>query len=309
MGKLMNIAPLRDVMSDYLRRSWIALGNDYSVTDIIKPPRIVQLERRYKSVLDQRPITEDEIRNSLKSYVGTAVHDKLAKSLWSFSAKNPQMGYLVERKVTDKIHGRKIVGKFDCFLNGALYDWKTTSVWKYVYAQYDEYETQLNIYAYLITTADQRSKLHVNVLYIIMWFNDWELGKAMSSQDYPSDPIVQLHIDKLWTASEQRDYIEGSVENHINNESREDDDLDKCTAIDRWDKPTKFAIVQPGAKRAVRLLASKEEAETYIAQSSNKKRETWFVETRGGERVRCNRFCRINEFCNQYRNYCQENAS
>lgn len=302
MMKLLNIAPLRDVMTNYLRRSWIPLGNDYSVTDLLKPPRVVQLDKRYRDVLNKRPITDEEIRSTIKSYVGTAVHDKLAKDLWSFNSQNPQVGYLIERKLMDKICDRRIVGKFDCFLNGALYDWKTTSVWKYIYKQYKDFEDQLNIYAYLIRECG----MSVNILYVILWFTDWQIGNAINQQDYPSQPIEQVMIDKLWKLEVQREFLIHLIEKHKANEDRLDEDLDPCTKEERWDKPTTYAVTSPGAARAVRVLNTEDEANAYIANSNNKAKDKWFVECRPGKRVRCEDYCRCNEFCSQYQEYKQQ---
>lgn len=305
MADLLSIAPLRDVMQQYLRGHWKSVGNDYSVTELIKPPQVVQLEHRYKEELNRLPITEKDVRGALKAFVGTAVHEKLQKVLWGFTSAHPNNNYLVERKLWDKILDRKIVGKFDCWLNSALYDWKTTSVWKRIFSQFDEFEQQLNIYAYLLKT----SGVPVNILYVILWYTDWEKYKAGVQKDYPRDPVEQLMVDKLWTLAEQKDYIEMCVRKQIVNEDRLDEDLDPCLESEMWERPSKFAVTYPNAKKAVRVLDTMDEADEYIAESPNKDKDKWFVEHRPGERIRCEQFCRVNGYCCQYREYCNANKT
>lgn len=296
---LLNIAPLRDCMQNYLRRSYIKIGNSYSVTDLQKPPRVLQLERRHEEELKKRPITDEEIRNVLKAFVGTAVHAYFERNMWGFANTHPQINYLIERKLQDKIADRVLVGKLDMFVNGIVYDLKTTSVWKYIYKQYKDFEEQLNIYAYLLRESD----VEVNMLSVIMWFTDWDKWKAQQEKDYPSDPVVQVNLQNLWTFEKQRKFIEGRIERHKEYEKVPDNELPECTAEDMWAKPTKFAVVAPGKKKAVRLLDSKEQAQLYIKKSKNKEASTWSVEKRLGSRTRCDQYCKVREWCSQWQEY------
>lgn len=301
MRNLLAIPLIRDVFQTYLRRQYVSLSNDYSVTDIIDCPRVVQLRKRHKQELFEMPITDDEIRNNLKSFVGTAVHDAVNKQLYEFSRRFPGSGWMAERKIFDKIAGRKIVGKFDSFLNGMLLDLKTTSVWKFIFHQFQDYENQLNIYAHIL-----RPDLKVTLLQIIMWFTDYDINKSYQSPDYPSDFIEPVVISNLWNRGFAEEKIVHMVEMHKSNEQKPDAELDECTAEDMWSKEHVFAIEAPGSKRAVRLLDSEAEAKEYITASKNKEKGTWKISKRAGARTRCDKFCKVNKWCNQYQEYIRE---
>lgn len=307
-SSLVSITPLRDALFQY-SRSYTNWGSDYSITQLIRPPRIVQLEKRHAKYLDEMPFTDDRMRKTLASFKGTAIHSQLEKSLWQFMNQNPNAGYMMERRIWDRILDRKISGKFDCYRNGALYDYKTTSVWKRIFGQFDDYEKQLNLYAYLLGTCG----VEVSILFIIAWYMDWDKHKRFQ-KDYPSDEVELIHIDHLWNANEQRKYLHELIDKQKMNEDLPDDELDECTAEDMWSRETTYAVTYPGATRAVRLKDTYDEAQEYIDNAKktekNKKKlaamDSWYVETRCGERTRCADYCRVNVFCNQYRRYCEE---
>ena len=300
--KLIQISPLRDAIYEH-SRSYSSWGSDYSVTSLIQPPRIVQLQKRYAEILDQEPMTNDFILKQLRSFSGTAIHDRFRSMLYRFLNKYPNSGYLIERRVWDRICGRKISGQFDAYRHGALYDFKTTSVWKRIFGQGTEWEQQLNIYAYLLGTCN----IEVTVLYIIAWYMDWSEWKS-KQKDYPSLPIEQIWIENMWSTGEQKDFLEHRIELHKQNEDRADHELDYCTPEDIWTKDTTYAVTFPGAKKAVRTkgLNSRKDAEDFIKNSKNKNKDTWYVDTRPGERTRCKNYCRYNKYCNQWLEYKQK---
>ena len=305
---LMAIAPLRDAMQEY-SRSYSNWGSDYSVTQLIRPPRIVQLEQRHMKYFDALPFTEDMLVKQLKSFKGTAIHSWFERMLWKYINSNPNSGYMQEKRIWDRICDRKISGKFDCYRNGALYDWKTTSVWKRIFGQFDDYEQQLNLYAYLLGTCGTV----VTTLFIIAWYMDWDKFKRFQ-KDYPPNEIEQIHISNLWTPENQKGYLFELIEGQKRNETLADDQLDLCKPEDMWEKDTQYAVSYPGANRAVRVKNTMAEAQKHIEDarasskkiSADKKAEmaTWYVETRGGDRTRCTEYCKACPFCNQYKKYC-----
>ena len=306
----MAIAPLRDAMKEY-SKSYDNWGSDYSVTQLIRPPRIVQLEGRHKAYFDNVPFTEDTLTKQLKSFKGTAIHSWFEIMLWKYISTHPNSGYMQEKRIWDRICDRKISGKFDCFRNGALYDWKTTSVWKRIFGQLDDYEKQLNLYAYLLGTCGTK----VTALFIIAWYMDWDKFKIYK-KDYPPKEIEQIHISNLWKPSEQKGYLYDLIEGQKRNETLADDQLDKCKPEDMWEKDTQYAVTYPTANRAVRVLNTMDEAKTFIIDAKAKAKlettkavptnlEDYYVETRGGDRTRCSEYCKANCFCNQYAGYCK----
>jgi hypothetical protein len=182
-----------------------------------------------------------------------------------------------------------------------LLDLKTTSVWKFIYHQFQEYEEQLNIYAYLL-----RDDLKVTLLQIVMWLTDYDINKSYQHADYPKDFIEPVVISNLWSPATAQERIVSLVEKHKANEDKPDAELDECTLEDMWAKESVYAIEAPGSTRAVRLLDSEAEAKEYIAKSKNKEKGTWKIVKRSGERTRCEKFCKVAPWCNQYQKYFAE---
>jgi len=275
------------------------------VTSLIQPPQVVQLQKRYAEELDKLPMTDEFIAQQLSSFKGTAIHERFRQMLYRYINKYPNSGYMVERRLWDRINGRKISGQFDIFLNGALYDVKSTSVWKRIFGQGTDWEKQLNLYAYMLKTCG----IEVTLLYIIAWYMDWDKFKV-NQENYPSSPIEQIRIDNMWPEKEQEKFLFDRIELHKSNEDRPDDQLDPCTSDEMWSKEITYAIMKPMAKRAIRTkgMTTRAIAEQYIADSTHKDKASWYVETRPGERTRCKDWCRYNCKCCQYQIYLQEEA-
>lgn len=295
-----NIIPLRDAIFEYTR-SYENWGSDYSVTGLIRPPREIMLQKRYKKEIDAQPFTHDRLEKALKSFKGTAIHNHFDYMLRRFMTKNRDKEYLLERRIWDRINGRKVSGKFDAWFNKILYDWKTTSVWKRIYGDWFDFEKQLNLYAYLLGTSD----IEVEGLVIIAWYLDWDKMKVWSDPQYPKNEIEEIRLDGLWTPDEQQEFLYARIDAMKRNEDLPDDELEFCTEKETWAKPTVYAVVRPGQKRAVATkgMTSKPKAEAYIKKAKQKDKDTFQIECRPGDRTKCNDYCQAAPFCNQYKEW------
>ena len=92
---------------------------------------------------------------------------------------------------------------------------------------------------------------------------------------------------------------------HVDAEKASDEDLPFCTAEDRWEKPTQFAVMKNKNKRASKLCGSVEEAEQYITGLQDEK-NTYNIVERPGESIRCESYCPVKEFCSQYKKMKEE---
>jgi hypothetical protein len=71
-----------------------------------------------------------------------------------------------------------------------------------------------------------------------------------------------------------------------------------------WEKPTRYAVMKNKNKRATRVLDTELEAGTICASLSEKHpKEKYFVNERKGERTRCEGYCPVSFYCNQYAEY------
>ena len=77
-----------------------------------------------------------------------------------------------------------------------------------------------------------------------------------------------------------------------------EDRLPLCSSEEMWAKPDTFAIKEKGKARAKRVLNSEEEAREYIGDNKN-----LAIEFRKGERTRCEGYCAVSEYCDQFKGW------
>lgn len=304
---LSEVPILRDAIFQH-KQSYSAWGSDYSVTTLLNPPRIVQLKRRYQDIIDARPITHDTIVKALGSFRGTGIHNHFERMLYQHINRNPDAGYLIERRCWDRINGRKISGKFDCWHQGTLWDIKTTSAWKRVFGDFTEYEKQLNLYAWFL----KQHGIPVDAIKILAWYMDWDRGK-LYQKGYPKQMVEAVSIENYWPENVQKDFLYSQIDLHKENESVDDEDLPACTSEEMWEKPDKWAIYsvkntwtegEELPKKATRVLDTAEDAKQYTELNQPKwKSYKWHIVKRPGSRTRCVDYCDVKEFCNVYQDY------
>ncbi|MCK5600253.1 hypothetical protein KAR91_00100 [Candidatus Pacearchaeota archaeon] len=299
------IPPLRDAIFEYTR-SYDNWGSDYSVTGLLRPAREIMLVNRHKEEIDAMPFTHETLEKNLKSFKGTAIHNHFEYMLRRFMNKNRKKGYLIERRIWDRINGRKISGKFDAYLNMCLYDWKTTSVWKRIFGDWSDFEKQLNLYAYLLGTCG----IEVKMLSIIAWYLDWDKMKTWSDPEYPKGEIEQIVFSDLWSKKEAKDFLYARIDHMKKNEELPDDELELCTDKDMWAKPTSYAVMRPGQPRAVasKDMTTKRKAQAYIRNAKQDDKDTFTVECRPGMHTKCNDYCSAAPYCNQHQAWLKEAA-
>jgi hypothetical protein len=255
-------------------------GADYSASALTKSPRALWLERRHGD-----EITKDA-SEMVWALFGSAVHAVLER------ADNEHR--LTEEYLTAEIAGKTLSGTCDLYDDGIISDWKTTSVWSYIYldrARMDEYESQLNAYAYLF----RKYGFAVDGLQIVMLFRDWQASKAKYDPSYPQSQVQPLSI-KLWTKQEQEAYIIERVRNYESYQNTPDGNLPLCSPEYRWAKPSKWALMKDGRKSAVKLYDT--EAEAQAATTGDRKMS---VQERPGEQWKRCEYCNGRDFCNQYK--------
>jgi len=256
-------------------------GYDYdpeaiSATGLIKAPRQRILEKRHWDELEQ------DVTDRVWALLGSAVHYMLDKA----SGHNS----LNEERLAVDFDGTKIVGKPDLLEGNTLYDYKITSVWKYVYGISDDWEKQLNIYNYLYKSYG----FDVKDLQIVAVFRDFSQNKA-HEDNYPSIPLNVFRI-KMWASEDILAYISDRIDLHKEAEKLADDELPFCTDEERWKQPTKYAVMKNNNKRAVKLYDNEADAIEHA-----KTDKAFWIQERPGIAKRCEKYCPVKDFCNQYK--------
>lgn len=252
-----------------------------SATGLIQPPQKKVLEYRYR---DQ--ITTD-VSENIFSLFGQAIHSVLERS----ATPNE----LAEKRFVTNVLGWDVSGQVDLFetlhaSGGLLSDYKTVGTIAFQMGDKPEWETQLNIYAWLFSNHG----IVVKELQIVAILRDWSKRKAQRDSKYPQAGVQLIKIS-LWPLEKTKAWIEARVKLHQDAESLPDSALPKCLPAERWEHPGQYAVMKAGRKTAVRVVDSKEEAETIAAE----KGAGHEVVYRPGETIRCASFCKAAPYCKQ----------
>jgi hypothetical protein len=262
--------------------------SDYSVTEIISPPRIQRLRRKHFEEIEQ------DVSDMLWMLLGTALHVVAERSEVS--------GHTNEERLSAGIDGIILSGAIDLQKDEAdgitITDYKFTSAWALMNDK-PEWEQQQNIYKYLV---ERVKKKPVKGLKICALIRDWSRRDAQNKADYPQAPIQVIDIP-MWTFDRTEAFIKERVEMHRDSKVSADwgEELPLCSDEERWVRPTTYAVKKEGRKTAVRVYDTEEEALALLSDMPEK--DKGFIEIRKGEAVRCTgNFCGVSQWCSQFQN-------
>jgi len=266
--------------------------SDYSVTEIISPPRIQRLRREHYDEMEQ------DVSDMLWMLLGTALHVVAERSEVS--------GHTNEERLSVGVNDIILSGAIDLQKDEAdgitITDYKFTSSWALMNDK-PEWEQQQNIYKYLV---ERVKKKPVKGLKICALIRDWSRRDAQYKADYPQAPIQVIDIP-MWTFDRAEAFIKERVEMHRDSKVNADwgDELPLCSDEDRWVRPTTYAVKKDGRKTAIRVFDTQGEADALLKEMSEK--DKGFIEIRKGEAVRCTgNFCGVSQWCNQYQSTLNE---
>ena len=259
-----------------------------SVTEAIKPPKMRTLEIEHAA-----EITEDA-SDRLFALMGSAVHSVLERAMTD--------NVFQEEFLSAEIGGWTVTGRpdlleYDAAADGYLLsDYKLTSVAAFYGGVKAEWEAQINCYAHLF-------RLHgfeVGKAQIVAMLRDWSMGKKMSGgDDYPPCPVL-VQLVNLWPEEGQAKYLLARVKAH--QLAQQGVEIPDCTPEERWERPTRFAVIKRGNKRANRVCNTWEEASEDILERTRLKGNytDYEIHARPGGSIRCESYCRAAPWCNQW---------
>lgn len=261
------------------------LPNHISVTELIQPPQIRALSR-----IHDADISEDA-SDRIWALLGTLLHHALEQSAQGLS------NLISEGFLCTEVAEWTVVGHYDLsemLLDGELLtDYKLTSVWAVREGVKKEWEAQLNLYAELL----RRSGRPVSALHLVAIGRDWSLQKARFDNQYPQQQ-VQVFPVRLWSQEEATQYLENRVRLH--QYAAWYNKWPECSEEERWARPTQWALMKKGQKRAVKLYDS-------AAAAERNRGAAHYIQERPGESVRCASYCHVSNFCPQWAKLNQPN--
>lgn len=252
---------------------------DYSVTELIKPPRIAALEKLHWDEL------EEDASERLWLLMGSAGHEVLRRS---------SDGGIVEERCIIEVAGKKVSGQMDyAVVDKALIDYKFVSLWAIKDGVKPEWVQQLNCYKEM---ADQYG-VEVKELKIVAILRDWSKPEAKRSPELPQSQVVVLPV-RIWEKAITLAWMQSRIALH---ELARAGNLTNCTPEEMWERPEKYAAMKRGNKRASKVEDTKLAIGQWVA--SQPKPSEFEIEVRPAERPRCESYCVVSEFCEQFKQW------
>lgn len=278
-------APLAKFLS---RDSYSKGGADFSATGLLRPARESALMSRHWQDI------EVDVSSRVWTAFGTACHSIMEES---YSDEET----MSEVRLFAEIDGVGISGKADLIRrvndSHVICDAKFTSTFKaqrYLEGDPDalsDYQKQLNVYAYLA----HRNFIPVEQLELWLFLKDWSMAKLdRSGPLYPRAPIMVVKFTP-WEIEDIEEFMRERIEAHV--QAREFA-LPECTEEERWAKPSKWAAVKTGNKRASKVFDDQDSAEAYVETTLRGKGH---VEHRPGDSMKCRLYCDAAPFCAQWK--------
>lgn len=255
--------------------------NRYSVTELNKGACEIVLSRRHWSEIEQ------DVSEMVWAIFGTAVHSILERS-----QETPDQ--LKENFIYGEFGSDTVTGIFDLYddSTGTVSDYKTVSVWKVIYGEWEDYRRQLLCYCLLLRMMGFDAR-HGEIVALL---KDHSKTKARRESGYPRYPVFVKRFEFTKDDfAECSEWIRKKLAAIGSSMTVTDEDLAPCSPEERWAKPDKWAVMKKGRKKALKLYDTKAEAEIHAIEVDG------YVEYRKGEDGKCVEYCAVHDWCPYYR--------
>ena len=174
-------------------------------------------------------------------------------------------------------------------LDGTLSDYKSTSVWTYIYdSNAMKYTQQGSIYKWL--APDRITDNKVSIQFI---FTDWSAANAARDSKYPQSRVLTRDYP-LWSTDQTENYIKDKLQDVTSLLDKPQEQLPQCTSEELWESATKYKYFKnPDAQRATKNFDTLDEANIRLATEG-----VGTIKTVPGEAKAC-RYCEVVEVCDQ----------
>jgi len=254
------------------------LPNTLSATTLIQGIKQIILTDRHWEEL------EDDVSERIWAVWGQAVH-----SLLEHEGEND----FSEQEMSFKVGNITVTGRIDNYniKLGILCDYKTASINKIKFKDFRDWYLQGLIYAWLLN----KNNFPIKTCRFIALLKDHKKSEVLRDSQYPKVPVYVYEFDVTQQALFKIGiFIQNKINDYLKYLTFNDNAIPPCSSEERWERKSKFAVMKKGAKKAIKLFDTKEEADILI----NSKADDYYLESRKGESVKCNSFCICSKFCN-----------
>lgn len=252
----------------------------YSATTLLKGACETILTERYFDEI------EVDAADSIWQVFGTATHS-------IFEKQNDNS--FKEESFSVQVSNSKVTGRVDAYNleTETIIDWKTASVWKIQFADFDDWKKQGLIYAWLL----KQSGLSVKRCEFIALLKDHSKSKARNDTSYPQSPVYKYAFDVTDAELEEiENFIKVKIAELEEAEKLADWEIKPCSNEERWASGEKWAVMKTGRKTALKVCESEEEAKELLSKLGGTN-----IEFRAGCSRRCEDYCSCNTFCPFYK--------
>jgi hypothetical protein len=172
---------------------------------------------------------------------------------------------------------------------GLLEDYKETSLWTFLSGVKKEWIRQINVYAWMLGCVEREYRVKQAKIHMLL--REWTPSSAARKKDYPQSGYQTIEIP-LWSEETAREYVKSRIIAHSKF-------CYSCTDEERWVRPTKYAVMKKGMKKAVRVLDTTQDAAKYL-EKEKLQGPKFYVEERKGGFTRCELYCHVADFCSQW---------
>lgn len=255
--------------------------NELSATTLLNGVKETILTKRHWDEL------EVDVSDEIFKIFGKAVH--------SLFEKEGDTDFC-EEELREKVGRYELKGKFDNYdlKTGVVTDYKTASVWKIKFADFEDWKNQGLIYSWLL----KKNGFEVSKCRFIALLKDHSKTEVSRDYSYPKSPV---YIYEFNVTKSLLDEIEKFIKLKIGmceiSEKLSDDEIAHCSEKERWEQHEKFAVKKEGRKSAVKIFYDLNDAENCAADLG----KFYYVEHRKGISRKCRDYCLCNKFCNFYK--------
>ena len=244
-------------------------GADFSVTELIKPPQIRRLWLKHEEEIYV------DVRDEIWKLLGKGVHAALEQA--------GDIG-IKEQRLHAEYDGVTISGAVDLVVDGVVTDYKVTSVYSVQRGLKEDWEKQLNLYAWLL----RKNGATPTSLRIVTICRDWMKSRS-SKHDYPQSPVVVLKVP-FWSDERQERYLSERVRIHTQEQTI------PCTPEERWARGA-YRVVGDVKGKGKTSFDTMSEAASFI---NKQKTGSYQVVDAPGKYIRCESWCEVANFCPQW---------